>query len=132
MLLGLHVKNLALIEKAEVEFTGGLNILTGETGAGKSILIGSVGLALGGKASKDMIRQGEDSALVELAFSVDDEKKKNALEALDIAPDEDGLLIISKKITPSRTVSRINDETVTTARLKAVTGLLLDLSLIHI
>ena len=94
MLLGLHVKNLALIEKAEVEFTGGLNILTGETGAGKSILIGSVGLALGGKASKDMIRQGEDSALVELAFSVDDEKKKNALEALDIAPDEDGLLII--------------------------------------
>lgn len=76
MLLGLHVKNLALIEKAEVEFTGGLNILTGETGAGKSILIGSVGLALGGKASKDMIRQGEDSALVELAFSVDDEKKK--------------------------------------------------------
>ena len=127
MLLGLHVKNLALIEKAEVEFTGGLNILTGETGAGKSILIGSVGLALGGKASKDMIRQGEDSALVELAFSVDDEKKKNALEALDIAPDEDGLLIISKKITPSRTVSRINDETVTTARLKAVTGLLLDI-----
>ena len=98
MLLGLHVKNLALIEKAEVEFTGGLNILTGETGAGKSILIGSVGLALGGKASKDMIRQGEDSALVELAFSVDDEKKKNALEALDIAPDEDGLLIISKKL----------------------------------
>ena len=127
MLLGLHVKNLALIEKAEVEFTGGLNILTGETGAGKSILIGSVGLALGGKASKDMIRQGEDSALVELAFSVDDEKKKNALEALDIAPDEDGLLIISKKITPSRTVSRINDETVTTARLKAVTGLLMDI-----
>ncbi|MFR8165727.1 MAG: DNA repair protein RecN [Enterocloster sp.] len=127
MVLGLHVKNLALIEKAEVEFTGGLNILTGETGAGKSILIGSVGLALGGKASKDMIRQGEDSALVELAFSVDDEKKKNALEALDIAPDEDGLLIISKKITPSRTVSRINDETVTTARLKAVTGLLLDI-----
>lgn len=127
MLLGLHVKNLALIEKAEVEFTGGLNILTGETGAGKSILIGSVGLALGGKASKDMIRRGEDSALVELAFSVDDEKKKKALEDLDITPDEDGLLIISKKITPSRTVSRINDETVTTARLKAVTGLLLDI-----
>ena len=73
MLLGLHVKNLALIEKAEVEFAGGLNILTGETGAGKSIIIGSVGLALGGKASKDMIRQGEESAFVELIFSVDDE-----------------------------------------------------------
>ena len=127
MLLGLHVKNLALIEKAEVEFAGGLNILTGETGAGKSIIIGSVGLALGGKASKDMIRQGEESAFVELVFSVDDETKRAALAALDIVPDEEGLLIISKKITQARSTSRINDETVTTGRLRAVTGLLLDM-----
>jgi len=127
MLLGLHVKNLALIEEAEVEFAEGLNILTGETGAGKSIIIGSVGLALGGKASKDMIRQGEESANVELIFSVEDEKKREALRELDIVPDEEGILIISKKITPSRSISRINDETVTTARLKAVTGLLLDI-----
>lgn len=127
MLLGLNVKNLALIEKAEVEFAGGLNILTGETGAGKSIIIGSVGLALGGKASKDMIRQGEESASVELLFSVDDEKKREALKTLDVTPDEDGLLIISKKITQARSISRINDETVTTARLRAVTGLLLDM-----
>ena len=84
MLLGLHVKNLALIEKAEVEFTGGLNILTGETGAGKSILIGSVGLALGGKASKDMIRQGEDSALVELACALAcGEKPEGVVELTD-------------------------------------------------
>ncbi|MBR5268228.1 MAG: DNA repair protein RecN [Lachnospiraceae bacterium] len=127
MLLGLHVKNLALIEKAEVEFAEGLNILTGETGAGKSIIIGSVGLALGAKASKDMIRQGEESAFVELIFSVDDEAKRDALAALDIAPDEEGLLIISKKITQTRSTSRINDETVTTGRLRAVTGLLLDM-----
>ena len=127
MLLGLHVKNLALIEKAEVEFAEGLNILTGETGAGKSIIIGSVGLALGAKASKDMIRQGEESAFVELVFSVDDESKRDALAALDIAPDEEGLLIISKKITQARSTSRINDETVTTGRLRAVTGLLLDM-----
>ncbi len=127
MLLGLHVKNLALIEKAEVEFAEGLNILTGETGAGKSIIIGSVGLALGGKASKDMIRQGEESAFVELIFSVDEEEKKEALAALDMAPDEDGLLIVSKKITQARSTSRINDETVTTGRLRAVTGLLLDM-----
>lgn len=127
MLLGLRVKNLALIEKAEVEFAGGLNILTGETGAGKSIIIGSVGLALGGKASRDMIRQGEDSAFVELVFSVDDEKKRAALAALEIEPDEEGLLIISKKITQARSTSRINDETVTTGRLRAVTGLLLDM-----
>ncbi len=127
MLLGLHVKNLALIEKAEVEFAGGLNILTGETGAGKSIIIGSVGLALGGKASKDMIRQGEESAFVELVFSVDDEEKRAALSDLDIVPDEEGLLIVSKKITQARSTSRINDETVTTGRLRAVTGLLLDM-----
>ena len=127
MLLGLHVKNLALIEKAEVEFAEGLNILTGETGAGKSIIIGSVGLALGQKASKDMIRQGEESAFVELVFSVDEEEKRQTLAELDMEPDEDGLLIVSKKITPARSTSRINDETVTTGRLRAVTSLLLDM-----
>ena len=127
MLLGLHVKNLALIEKAEVEFAGGLNILTGETGAGKSIIIGSIGLALGGKASKDMIRQGEESAYVELIFSVEDEKKKQALKSLDIVLDEENTLIVSRKITQARSVSRINDETVTASRLRAVTGLLLDI-----
>ncbi len=127
MLLGLHVKNLALIEKAEVEFAGGLNILTGETGAGKSIIIGSIGLALGGKASKDMIRRGEESAYVELVFSVEDEKKKQALKSLDIVLDEENTLIVSRKITQARSVSRINDETVTASRLRAVTGLLLDI-----
>ena len=127
MLLSLHVKNLALIEEAEVDFTDGLNILTGETGAGKSIIIGSVGLALGGKASRDMIRQGEDSAYIELIFSLEDEKKKEALAALDVVPDDEGLLIISKKIMQTRSTSRINDETVTSARLRAVTSLLLDM-----
>lgn len=127
MLVGLHVKNLALIEQADVEFGNGLNILTGETGAGKSIIIGSVALALGAKASKDMIRRGEEYAYIELIFSVDDEKKREELKRMDVYPDEDGLLIISKKITQTRSISRINDETVTTARLKAVTGKLLDI-----
>lgn len=127
MLVGLHVKNLALIEQADVEFGSGLNILTGETGAGKSIIIGSVALALGAKASRDMIRRGEEYAYIELIFSVDDEKKLEELKKMDVCPDDDGLLIISKKITQTRSISRINDETVTTARLKAVTGKLLDI-----
>lgn len=127
MLLELHVKNLALIEKADVEFGRGLNILTGETGAGKSIIIGSVNMALGGKASKDNIRQGADSAYIELLFSVTDPEKRQALKALDVEPDADGTLIISRKIMPSRSTMRINDETVTTSRLKAITGLLLDI-----
>lgn len=127
MLFHLRVKNLALIDSAEVEFGEGLNILTGETGAGKSIIIGSVNVALGAKASKDLIRQGCDSAYVELVFSAADEKKKRELAAHDIVPDEDGLIIISKKITLSRSVSRINDETVTASRLREVTGLLIDI-----
>ena len=126
MLLELHVKNLALIETADVELEDGLNILTGETGAGKSIMIGSVNLALGQKASKEMIRNGAEYAYVELVFSVDPEKE-DALRALDVMPDENGTLIISRKIMPSRSLSRINDEAVTAARLKQVTSLLIDI-----
>ena len=127
MLLELQVKNLALIEQAQVEFGGGLNILTGETGAGKSIIIGSVNMALGGKASRDSIRQGADSAYIELLFSVDTPAQEEALKALDIQPGEDGTVIISRKITPSRSTAKINDETVTAARLKQVTSLLMDI-----
>lgn len=126
MLLELHVKNLALIEAADVELEDGLNILTGETGAGKSIMIGSVNLALGQKASKEMIRSGAEYAYVELVFSVDPQKEE-ALRALDVVPDENGILIISRKIMPSRSMSRINDETVTAARLKQITSLLIDI-----
>ena len=82
MLLELHVRNLALIEKADVEFGDGLNILTGETGAGKSIIIGSVTMALGGKASRESIRHGADHAYVELVFSVSGEDKIKALSCL--------------------------------------------------
>ncbi len=126
MLLELHVRNLALIEAADVELGEGLNILTGETGAGKSIMIGSVNLALGQKAVKEMIRTGAEYAYVELVFSVDPDKAE-ALKALDVAPDENGILIISRKIMSSRSLSRINDETVTAARLKQVTSLLIDI-----
>lgn len=127
MLFHLKVKNLALIDSADVEFGDGLNILTGETGAGKSIIIGSVNVALGAKSSKDLIRQGCENAYVELVFSVVDEDKKEALKTLDVFPDEDGLIIISKKIMPARSISKINDETVTALRLRQVTGLLIDI-----
>jgi DNA repair protein RecN (Recombination protein N) len=127
MLFHLSVRNLALIDSAEVEFEEGLNILTGETGAGKSVIIGSVNAALGGKTSKDMIRQGCDYAYVELVFSVTDEKKRQELAAREVCPDADGNLIISKKIMPSRSISRINDETVTAAKLREITGILIDI-----
>ncbi len=127
MLLELRVKNLALIEKAEVSFSEGLNILTGETGAGKSIIIGSVGMALGGKAVKDVIRQGAESAYIELIFSVTEPEKRKALSDLDVELSEDGTLILSRRIMPSRSVSKINDETVTIGRLREITGKLIDI-----
>ena len=127
MLLELQVKNLALIEQARIEFGEGLNILTGETGAGKSILIGSVNMALGGKVSRDSIRQGAENAYIELLFSVDSKEQREALEALDITVPEDGTLILSRRILPSRSISRINDETVTAVKLKQATSLLIDI-----
>ena len=76
MLQNLHVKNLALIDETEVDFTNGLNILSGETGAGKSIIIGSINLALGEKIQKEMIRENAENAFVELVFSVENEEQK--------------------------------------------------------
>lgn len=127
MLLDLHVKNLALIENAELSFGEGLNILTGETGAGKSIIIGSVNMALGGKTPKDIIREGSEYAYVELVFSVKEPDKIAQLKAMDVALSEDGLLIVSKKIMPARSISKINDETVTASKLKEITSLLIDI-----
>nr|WP_297873887.1 DNA repair protein RecN [uncultured Blautia sp.] len=124
MLVHLHVKNLALIEEAEVDFEEGLNILTGETGAGKSILIGSVNLALGQKMPKGMIREGAGNALAELVFQVrpDTEEK---LKELGVYP-EDGQVIISRKITGSRSISKINGETCTASSIRKIAALLLD------
>ena len=98
MLSRLFVKNYAIINETEVEFKDRLNILTGETGAGKSILIGSVNAALGEKVSRDVIRYGADYALIELTFSGITEKTAAALKERDIYPDGDEILI-SRKIT---------------------------------
>ena len=92
MLLNLHVKNMALIRELDIDFGKGLNILTGETGAGKSILIGSINVALGMQSFKGFAREDETSALVELVFSVEDPGLKEKIELLDI-PVEDGQVI---------------------------------------
>lgn len=126
MLTGIHVKNLALIDEIEVDFTQHLNILTGETGAGKSILIGSVNAALGRKVSRDLIRKGASDALVELFFEVHDAKVLAQLEAMEI-PVEDGQVVISRRITPSRSVGRINGEIVSAQGIKTIGGLLVDI-----
>lgn len=126
MLRNLHVKNLALIEEAEVDFTPGLNILTGETGAGKSIIIGSVNLALGEKIVKEMIRENDKPAFVELIFEVEDEQVRQQLLAMDIVPEENEV-IMSRKISGGRSVARINGESVPASRMKEAASLLIDI-----
>lgn len=127
MLISLHVKNLALIEETEVNFKEGLNILSGETGAGKSILIGSINLALGARADKDMIRNGADYALVELVFQIEDKDILAAVKELEIPVEEDGIIIIQRKIQPSRSLCKICGETATTKQIKALSELLIDI-----
>lgn len=127
MLLNIHVKNMALIEEIEVDFSEHLNILTGETGAGKSILLGSVNAALGGKVSKDMIRKDAEYGMVELVFSVDRAETLDKIRAMDIPVDEEGIVIISRKIMKNRSISKINGETVTLSLLKEVSSLLIDI-----
>lgn len=126
MLTELHVKNLALIDEADVSFGQGLNILTGETGAGKSILLGAVNLALGQKFSKDMVRTGRDSALVELVFDVERASVREKLTALGIEP-EDGQVIITRKIRDGRSVNRVNGEACTASALRKAAALLIDI-----
>ena len=125
MLIELHIKNLALIKKADIYFKEGLSVLSGETGAGKSILIDSINLALGAKANKDIIRVGENEGFVELIFTLD-EKRKEKLKAMDISF-EDDILILTRKISTSRSVCRINDETVTLGKLREITDTLIDI-----
>lgn len=125
MLNSLHVKNLALIEETEVHFDKGLNILTGETGAGKSVIIGSINLALGAKADKDMIRTGRESALIELVFTLDDEAQRERCLLLGLDP-EDDTLVISRKISSGKSMCRVNGETVTAKQLKELAEVLID------
>lgn len=126
MLQSLHVKNLALIDEVEVEFGEGLNILTGETGAGKSIIIGSINLALGAKADKDLIRTGAEYALVELVFTIEQPRQLKAIRELDL-PVEEEQIILQRRIMPGRNVCKVCGETVTARQLKQLAEILIDI-----
>ncbi len=126
MLESLRVKNVALIDEADIEFQEGLNILTGETGAGKSILIGSMNLALGAKADKNIIRTGAEYAFVELVFSVTEKEQVERLKELDVYV-EDGSLVLQRRILPSKNVCKANGETITNRTLKEIGEILMDI-----
>ncbi len=126
MLQNLHVKNLALIDEIEIDFQKGLNILTGETGAGKSIILGSVSLALGGRYSTDILRKGARYGFVELTFTVENEDQEEKLGRLDIFPEE-GAVVLSRRLMEGRSTSKINGETVPISLLKEAAGILIDI-----
>ena len=127
MLESVSVKNLALIREAEINFGKGLNIMTGETGAGKSIIIGSVNYALGAKADKDVVREGAEYALIELVFHLENEDTIRRVRELDLPVEEDGTVIISRKIGATRSQIRVCGETVTVKQVRELASLLIDI-----
>lgn len=128
MLEHLHIKNVALIAESELHFEKGLNILTGETGAGKSMIIDSLHFALGDRVNRDFLRKEEQSAVVEALFSTDNPKVSVFLEKNGIPAEEDGTLLITRTMQASgKTVARVNGSTVTAGMLKELAGELLDI-----
>ena len=126
MLTSLHVKNLALIKDTELQFGDGLNVLSGETGAGKSILLGSILLCLGVRSDKELIRTGAESAYVELVFSGAGAEVTEKLKELDVYP-EDGEYRFSRRLTEKKSIAKINGETVTLGTVRSAAALLIDL-----
>lgn len=127
MLESLHVKNLALIKEDEVFFYPGLNILSGETGAGKSIILGSIRLALGAKAGREYIRSGEEYALIEMIFRSTKKEVTDKLLELELPVEEDGTVFIVRKIMDGRSTAKVNGETVTGKGLKQIASLLINI-----
>ena len=128
MLEHLHIRNAALIKESEISFGDGLNILTGETGAGKSMIIDSLQFALGGRAGKDFLRHGEKQAAVEALFSVQSQALVEKLTENGIAPEEDGTLLITRTLSETgKSVCRINGSTVTVGMLKDIAEDMIDI-----
>ncbi len=127
MLLELWIKDFALVDEARLEFSEGFNVLTGETGAGKSIIIDAVQLVLGGRASVEYIRSGADRALVEAVFTVESESLKEYLASNGLDSDE-GLVILTREIhSLGRSIGRVNNRTVTASVLKDIGNFLIDI-----
>ena len=126
MLQTLYVKNLALINEVEIDLRDGLNILTGETGAGKSIIIDSISFALGGKIDRNMLRAHDEAGYVELIFSDLSEPVCKQLRMLEIEPEEQ-TVILSRRISGGRSVAKINGESVPASKLREAAACLIDI-----
>lgn len=128
MLQSLYIKNIALIEELEIQPGTGLNCITGETGAGKSVVVDSIGFVLGARSYRDLIRTGCDSCLVTAVFNEGSENIISALNEAGIAPEEDDTLILSRELSAAgKNSCRINGRSVTLSVLRAVGELLIDI-----
>lgn len=128
MLQALHIENIAVIRKADIDFSTGLSVLTGETGAGKSILIDSIGFILGHRAGRELLRKGAERALVSALFWVSDDEKRRALLSLGVEPDADGGLLLERTLNgEGRTLAKINGRPANLSLLRSVGGLLVSI-----
>lgn len=127
MLTGLHVKNFALIDEADIDLSPNLNILTGETGAGKSILLGAVNLALGARTPRDVIRTGADHTLAELTFTGVGQRTLDKCDELGISVDDDTLVISRKLMANGKSIVRVNGEMLSAGAVREITSELIDI-----
>lgn len=128
MLISLHIENIAVIKKVDIDLQKGFTALTGETGAGKSIIIDSINILLGARPSREMIRNGEDTAIVSALFSEISQSNITSLSELGILPDEDGSIFIQRSIsTDGRTNTKINGRTVSVSLQREIGGLLINI-----
>jgi len=126
MLLQLNIMNFALIEKLSIDFSTGFNVLSGETGAGKSILIDAISFVLGGKFNKNLIRVGEDKTVVEAVFSIENQRTRDILKELDI--NDEGIVILSRESFHSgKTVAKVNGKSLLLSKIKHVSETLIDI-----
>lgn len=127
MLTNIHIENYALIDCLDIDINEGLNIITGETGAGKSIILGAIGAALGAKINSDVIRAGEEYSFTSVSFHINDADKLKALTELDAVDLSDGDIIVTRKILPARSVFKINGVTVSAAQVRSLSSLIIDI-----
>lgn len=127
MLLQINIDNFALIQKLSISFDKGFNVFSGETGAGKSILIDAIVFILGGKFNRDSIRTGEDKAFVEAVFSIENDKTIDILEEMGIEHDDDIVIISREAFQSGKSIAKINNKSVLLSTVKAVGSTLLDI-----
>lgn len=126
MLLQLNIMNFALIEKLSIDFSNGFNVLSGETGAGKSILIDAINFVLGGKFNKNLIRVGEDKTVVEAVFSIENPKTSEVLKELEI--NDEGIVVLTREsFNTGKTIAKVNNKTLLLSKVKQVSETLIDI-----